>query len=612
MDTEFVRRFQQEARAAAALNHPNIVTIYDVGQGPTTGHYFIAMEYVDGESLKEYLHQRGPLPAEEALRILAPIASALDHAHRKGFVHRDIKPTNIIVERESGRPVLTDFGVVKALREGTSITHTGSFIGTVRYASPEQIQGKEMDHHSDLYSFGVVAYEVLTGNIPFPGDTMAVLFAHVHSSPPPVHERVPTLPAQVDPILERMLAKVPKDRYETASSFVSDLRDVLTGEAIAKREKELPRRRLDVTAAGRDSRRFSWVVGGTLAAVMTALLFIGWARVSGFNWPWSPTPLTSPGNEFSVLRGTDGVERATDTPLIVVVYATGKRPVEASLPTTTVDQAGHGTATPFPMPTPSAVGTTSPTVVSSPTPLLEGEWILYEKPSEGFAIALPPAWRQLDVNSTTVETFLEIVKEQNPEVRAIWSEQVHIPITSAIRFIGLDLSPESVGPGSLTGVAVLKQPVESGISVDMFVETTRKQLETMSSVAQPVQEHRVNLMGGEGRELQYRIRLAKSPDQVLELFVVQYTLLVDSNAYVVVLSTMADQAEKYRPIFERIGQGFRLEPAPQSGTLKGAGVSLTPTWRLTRRPTLTYTPTSTSTPAPALVQPTATQALARP
>ena len=226
-DPELVKRFQREAKAAAVMKHPNIVTIYDVGEA--NGYYFIAMEYVKGKSLKEYLSEKGPLSPEEAIRILKDIASALDYAHKRGFVHRDVKPSNVLIDAEMGRALLTDFGVVKALHEGTHLTHTGTFIGTVRYSSPEQIQGKSVGAESDLYSFGVMAYEMLSGRTPFEGGVTAVMHAHVFEPVPPLSSRVRGLPEKVDTVFEKALAKSPGDRYGSAAEFVDDLERVLKG-----------------------------------------------------------------------------------------------------------------------------------------------------------------------------------------------------------------------------------------------------------------------------------------------------------------------------------------------------------------------------------------------
>ena len=234
-DPELVKRFQREAKAAAALKHPNIVTIYDVGKD--NGWYFIAMEYVEGKSLKEYLSEKGPLSPEEAIRILKDVASALDYAHKQGFVHRDVKPSNVLIDAETGKAFLTDFGVVKALHEGTQLTRAGTFIGTVQYSSPEQIQGKSVGVKSDLYSFGIMAYEMFSGRPPFEGTVTAVMHAHVYESPPPLTGRVRGLTKEFDEIFGKILAKSPKNRYENAMEFVDDLEESLSSDTVRSRRR---------------------------------------------------------------------------------------------------------------------------------------------------------------------------------------------------------------------------------------------------------------------------------------------------------------------------------------------------------------------------------------
>ena len=213
-DREFVERFLREARAAARLNHPHIVTIHDVGEA--NGTYFIVMEYLEGPSLADLLRQQGALPPQQAAQIVAQVASALDYAHGQGFVHRDVKPSNVLLGA-GGMAKLTDFGIVRAA-EGTRLTQTGTLLGTPEYMSPEHIRGRGVDARSDIYSLGVVAYEMLTGRVPFSGDTMAVLHAHVYEPPD-----LSVLPAGIGPVVERALAKEPEERFESAGTFAQAL-----------------------------------------------------------------------------------------------------------------------------------------------------------------------------------------------------------------------------------------------------------------------------------------------------------------------------------------------------------------------------------------------------
>lgn len=219
-DREFLDRFHREARAAAKLSHRNIVTIYD--EGVEKGIHFIAMEYLDGTDLHTLVKQRGRLDVEEAIGLIAPIAGALDYAHQRGVIHRDVKSSNIILTNE-GRPVLMDFGIAHAVA-GSKLTRTGTVIGTPEYMSPEQADGKELDGRSDQYSLGVVLFECLTGQLPFRGDNPLTVIHKVIKETPPLPSSLGVeVPGRVQSILLRALAKDPSQRYATIGEFGSVL-----------------------------------------------------------------------------------------------------------------------------------------------------------------------------------------------------------------------------------------------------------------------------------------------------------------------------------------------------------------------------------------------------
>ncbi|MBA3736471.1 MAG: Stk1 family PASTA domain-containing Ser/Thr kinase [Actinobacteria bacterium] len=255
-DEQFVERFRREAKNAASLSHPNIVSIYD--RGEAEGTYYIAMEYLDGRSLKELIVARGPAPIHLAVDYARQILAALRFAHRHGIVHRDIKPHNVLVDGE-GRLKVTDFGIARA---GVSqMTEAGSIIGTAQYLSPEQAKGAPVDQTSDLYSVGVVLYELLTGVVPFSGDTpVEIAMKHLSTVPEPPSAKRADIPRDLDMVVMRALAKDPSERYQSAEEMDADLRRINRGVAISPVTEEaataiISRPPADVTAITSHSPR---------------------------------------------------------------------------------------------------------------------------------------------------------------------------------------------------------------------------------------------------------------------------------------------------------------------------------------------------------------------
>jgi eukaryotic-like serine/threonine-protein kinase len=228
-DDQFVERFRREAKNAASLSHPNIVSIYD--RGEAEGTYYIAMEYLDGRSLKELIVARGPAPIHLAVDYARQILAAIRFAHRHGIVHRDIKPHNVLVDAE-GRLKVTDFGIARA--GASQMTEAGSIIGTAQYLSPEQAKGAPVDQTSDLYSVGVVLYELLTGVVPFSGETpVEIAMKHLSTIPAPPSAKRKDVPRDLDLVVMRALAKDPAERYQSAEEMDADLRRVNRGMAIS-------------------------------------------------------------------------------------------------------------------------------------------------------------------------------------------------------------------------------------------------------------------------------------------------------------------------------------------------------------------------------------------
>ena len=307
-DPERIERFEREVRAAAKLSHPNIVTVFEFGHGD--GQHFYTMDLMAGGDLKARIraHPEGMAP-QEARRVASAVAQALDYAHRRGFVHRDVKPENILFD-EDGRPQLTDFGIARAMESGTRMTATGMSIGSPHYMSPEQAQGLRVDGRSDLYSLGVVLYEMLTGRLPFEaGNTLAVALAHLNE---PAPELPPAL-AVWQPVLDRLLAKSPEDRYasagELAEALGSDGPPHAPAQAAATRAAPVRRQVEPTRRAGQSGTRLLEVakpprttvaalVGGMLAL---AVVGIGYLLLRDANGP-EPEPTIRGGGGTQVQR----------------------------------------------------------------------------------------------------------------------------------------------------------------------------------------------------------------------------------------------------------------------------------------------------------------------
>ncbi len=298
-DEQFVERFRREATHAAGLSHPNIVSIFD--RGEADGSYFIVMECVEGRTLKELIRSRGPCPIPVAIAYTRQILSALRYAHRNGVIHRDIKPHNVIVDPE-GVVKVTDFGIARA--GASQMTEEGAIIGTAQYLSPEQARGAPVDQSSDLYSTGIVLYELLTARVPFSGETpVEIAMKHIAEPPRPPSDLRPEVPEDLDLVVLRALSKEPKERYQTSAAMDADLETVAHGGHVPVETAEaatmvlgtdataatLVARRPRVTAAEptdfdptRPRRRpiWPWLAGAGAALALLIIGFLLWDTIS--------------------------------------------------------------------------------------------------------------------------------------------------------------------------------------------------------------------------------------------------------------------------------------------------------------------------------------------
>ena len=279
-DDQFVERFRREATHAASLSHPNIVSIFD--RGEAGGSYYIVMEYVEGRTLKELIVSRGSCPVPVAITYVRQVLAGLRFAHRAGIVHRDVKPHNVIVDSE-GRVKVMDFGIARA---GTSqMTEVGSIIGTAQYLSPEQARGAPVDESSDLYSTGILLYELLTGTVPFNGETpVEVAMKHLSQVPEPPSRLRPEVPHDLDLVVIRALAKEPAERYRSAQEMDRDLERVTRGEGVDRETADA------ATMVMRGETTAATMVGGRAAPGYGGderyRAYDGEVRKSRSWWPW--------------------------------------------------------------------------------------------------------------------------------------------------------------------------------------------------------------------------------------------------------------------------------------------------------------------------------------
>ncbi len=334
-DEDFIRRFRREAQSVASLSHPNIVNIYDVGED--RGLYFIVMELIgEGETLRDYLKSRGRLSVQESLEIASQICEALAHAHGKRIIHRDIKPQNILLTKQ-GHVKVADFGIARALGS-MSTTTRDMVIGSAPYISPEQAKNGLVSNRSDLYSLGVVLYEMLAGKQPFAGDSpVAVALQHVEADAPSLRENAPSIPQEVDDLVKKALAKDPEDRFQSAEDMLSAIREVQRAVAAAPARNGVPE---GAAAAGRGDgelgrgnrkrREFSLPVKifGGLAAV--TLLAVVYALIAFSRW------ISLPEVEVPSVVGKSQVEAQAMLKEVGLNYAVSGEKYDSKVPAGTV------------------------------------------------------------------------------------------------------------------------------------------------------------------------------------------------------------------------------------------------------------------------------------
>ena len=385
-DPEFAERFQREAITAANLHHPNIVLIFDVAE--QDGVRYIAMEFVEGRTLYAIIQERGSIDFGLAVAIIGQVGAALDYAHRRGAVHRDVKPHNIMID-VGGRVLLTDFGIAQAPEREDSerLTRTGVFMGTPEYISPEQASALHLDGRSDLYSLGITTYEMLTGRVPFTGATPRLIVAHIQESPPPPSSFDAELPPELDAVMARILAKKPENRFDSAGAFTEALR------IVARKRGHAPTNRAQIAAlatprtpaaeppvAIADARPIPRPSTG-VPTHRAPPVEVGPPAVPVR--PQTVAPRPKPTSPPVPPRGGDtGVSWTVAGPILAAIFLalafflfrnTGAEnpftptAVPTPAPVATLRPTLAPTATPTPTPTPSATPTVAPSATSQPT-----------------------------------------------------------------------------------------------------------------------------------------------------------------------------------------------------------------------------------------------------
>ncbi len=317
-DPAFIQRFRQEAIAAAKLRHPHIITIHDVGQSDDLN--YIVMELIEGASLASLVRQ-GPMPPSRVSKLVEQVAQALDYAHQQGFIHRDIKPGNIMASAND-HATLMDFGIAKAL-SGARLTQTGVAIGTPEYMSPEQVTGGDIDGRTDVYSLGIVAYEMLTGQVPFSGTTATVLYKQANEPPSPLRSHIPSLSASVENVILRALSKRREERYTTAGQFAQALTAAAAGKPISTQPASGAR-------PGRRAPWLLWALGGgaiialTLIAVLVGVMIGGAGRSTPGPSAQAATAAAAPTHTFTPETATHVLPdptQATPTSTLLIFQA---------------------------------------------------------------------------------------------------------------------------------------------------------------------------------------------------------------------------------------------------------------------------------------------------
>ncbi len=496
---DLLERFRQEARLTARMNHPNIVPIYDVGENE--GIFYIAMRLLSGRSLGDVLVERGPLSQDEAIRITLPLAQALAYAHQRGIVHRDIKPANVLFDEEE-RAMLVDFGIAKTLDAAAErLTLTGTTIGTPAYMSPEQSAGSEVDYRSDIYSLGILLYQMVSGRAPFQGNAPTIMRAHLFEAPPPPSTFRPDLGTELEKVILKAIAKKPEDRFNSLSEMMEALRAVSRGEAtrinlppptadaaptrvitptspvpvarpprtVAPHPREqivevVPPRRATVPPVVPAPRRrgfpiwsftvfLLFVICGA-GALVSAALYSGSA---GF----TPPPLPDAGalptlTLAAVTPENTATALPTESPTIPPTQAPGDTPLPTDTPTPTET----------PTETPSATAEVSPTLAPTETPPPTGTPVPTDTPAPTATATPPPTVTPPPTTTPVPSPTATLVPPPIPTETPTVSQTLGCQTTIDPLFVGLfDIRTMGCPTAAAARAAGASEPFEGGFMI---------------------------------------------------------------------------------------------------------------------------------------------------
>jgi serine/threonine-protein kinase len=596
-DQEFVERFRREASSAAGLSHPNVVAVFD--RGEWDGTYYIAMEYLPGRSLKAVVREHGALSPSDATDIVVQILLAVRFAHRRGIIHRDIKPHNVILDEE-GRAKVTDFGIARA--GASDMTLTGSIMGTAQYLSPEQAQGHAVSETSDLYAVGVVLYELLTGSVPFEGDSaVTIALKQVSAEPTPPSRRNPEVTSALDAVVMRSLAKDPQARFASADEFIAALQQAREGISPAPGFNGAPPTQTAAAAAlvvpplppeearsaeedMRKRKRAWWIAAGVAALVIVAavllLLLLPGSKTKGVSVP-EVTGETQP-------AAVTSLQRVGLTP---VVSLTSNADVASGLVVGTTPP--HGTVL--------AKGARVSVYVSSGPETLGLPDVTHKTSDEALKILRKKGFQPTLQNqpSSTVEKGLVISTNPAAGIEVQHGSPVTVYVSSGPQEVSV---PEVTGESQADATATL---AAAGLK-----ETVVKR-----EVAEPSPGTVISQSPSSGSSLKVGSTVTIVVAQALKQATVP-SLVGQSEAQAVATLTAADLTSHtvQRTVTEQSKVGIVVQQSPAAGhkLAKGGEVTIAvgvlaqqTTSTSTTTTTTTTTPTTPATPAPAAATPPA-------